>query len=175
MSAFVVEDEHISALVNAADHHARRGHGQFHWYAKDEDGATVHYELSRTGEDSVEPAYTVRPEYSSSDYAYPEHIKVSFASLGAMLLAENMRSVNDRYDEDDVEHIYQHSALHVTPVATLKATQCYEYQSCEHEGWETSAAKAFCEALTHSIISDLPGYEDAPWDLVAENANSVAI
>ena len=172
MSAWVCESEHIASLVNAADHHAGRNHGQFNWYAK-EDGETVRYELSRTGADEIEEAYTVSEGYAEG-YRYPKHVTVSFGTLGAMLLAENVRSVNDRYDEDNLEPIYQHSDVYTSPVVTLKSIHCYEYQSCEHEEWEASAAHVFCQQLEHAIISDLPGFDEAPWGIDRDNVASVA-
>ncbi len=51
-----------------------------------------------------------------------------------------------------------------TPVEGLKLISCYEYQSCEHPGWETSKAKEFCERLRPYLITKLPGYAEAPWE-----------
>jgi hypothetical protein len=55
----------------------------------------------------------------------------------------------------------------IEPPATIveiaKAVSCYEYQSCEHDGWETSEAHAFCQALTEALLHSLPGYDAAPW------------
>jgi hypothetical protein len=48
-------------------------------------------------------------------------------------------------------------------VIVLASVACYEYQACEHPEWETSNARAFCEALRHTAIEHLPGYSDAPW------------
>jgi hypothetical protein len=42
---------------------------------------------------------------------------------------------------------------------------CYEYQSCEHDGWDDSATKRFCNSLRHSLTASLPGYNAAPWAL----------
>jgi len=38
-----------------------------------------------------------------------------------------------------------------------------KYQSCEHDGWESSKAKAIVDALRSSAWHALPGYEDAAW------------
>lgn len=55
----------------------------------------------------------------------------------------------------------------LTPLVTLAelacGVACYEYQSCEHDGWETSAAHAFCRALKDHMLAHLPGFEAAPW------------
>lgn len=41
----------------------------------------------------------------------------------------------------------------------------YEYQSCEHEGWEHSESHAFCRALRESLLRSLPGWAEAPWGI----------
>lgn len=63
--------------------------------------------------------------------------------VGAMLLAENTRSVNYLHDEDDWEPVYLLHPLPGTPdpLAVLKAIACLEYQSCEHDGWLDSEAR----------------------------------
>ena len=89
--------------------------------------------------------------------------------VGAMLAAENQRSVNERYELDELESLYTFTPYRkaITAVQVLKALSCYEYQSCEHDAWETSEAKRFCEALRHRAISMLPGYETAEWAISA--------
>lgn len=88
-------------------------------------------------------------------------------TIGAMLWAENHRSVNHRYDETDEPESYTYTAprQRLAIAAALKAIDCYEYQSCEHPEWEASAARTFCAMLRKRLVSCLPGYEDAPWGL----------
>lgn len=92
--------------------------------------------------------------------------------FGQMLWDENIRSVEDRYSGSSslpgsVGETYEHPLLQgwvvMDPVAVLKACQCYEYQSCEHAGWEESDAYQAIRALRGAAISSLPGYEDAEW------------
>lgn len=100
--------------------------------------------------------------------------------VGVMLWAANYRSVGNRYPDAEGEEdglpgpedfsgatvlTYTHRMVPgpLDPVVVLKALACYEYQSCEHDGWKTSAAKAFCAALRTACIDQLPGYDDAPW------------
>ena len=84
--------------------------------------------------------------------------------VGAMLLAENRRSVNHRYTEDEIEPPYVFRPLDGTPdpVVVLKAIAGYAYQSNEHPGWVTSEARRFCEALRYVCVWALPGMDDAP-------------
>lgn len=87
--------------------------------------------------------------------------------VGAMLLAENRRSVDHRYNEQEWEEPYLFTALpgRPDPVVVLKAIACYRYQSCEHPGWPSSEAYAFCDALRERAINCLPGYAAAPWEI----------
>ena len=87
--------------------------------------------------------------------------------VGATLLAENRRSVNYRYSEDEFEAPYTLDVMvgSFDPVKMMKAIDCYEYQTCEHPEWPQSEAHAFCAALTARMIHDLPGYSDGPWEV----------
>lgn len=86
--------------------------------------------------------------------------------IGQMLWDENRRSVDYRYQENNGDEEYEYKPIfhHVfDPVQVLKAIKCLDYQSCEHEEWESSGAKEFLDTLMHFAISALPGYEDAQW------------
>ena len=105
-------------------------------------------------------------------------------ALGRELWQENVASVLYLYPHDtmdtmpgprgmDHESILSyHCPVFATKpflaVAALKALDCYEYQSCEHPGWETSEAREFVERMRGCLIGMLPGYDDAPWEIVAE-------
>src|SRR5262249_54372168 len=87
--------------------------------------------------------------------------------VGAMLLAENRRSVDHRYNEQEWEQPYLFTELpgRPDPVVVLKPVACYRYQSCEHPDWRTSDAAAFCDALQDRATRCLPGYATAPWEI----------
>lgn len=85
---------------------------------------------------------------------------------GRMLWGENVKSLEARYGgaENMVDPAWE--AYHWTrtdgPIITiLKAISCYEYQSCEHDGWERSKAWWFCHSLTAALIGCLPGFDQA--------------
>lgn len=153
MSAFIVSKEHIDVLL-AAGLHSKYGHC-LTWYDRppEQGGAELH-ELSFVNVDEI----------------------------GQMLVSENVQSVRARYPDIDhggiapgpaVEYwrepyTYANPGFDPTPVETLKALGCFEYQSCEHEGWETSEALRFCEALRADAIERLDGMETAPWGWDAE-------
>lgn len=89
--------------------------------------------------------------------------------IGQILRDENVRSVNRRYDEDDmVFYQFEEPSHRFSSVEVLKALACYEYQSCEAKGWEISVARALCAELRLAIIRHLPGYEEAAWEIDAD-------
>jgi len=99
------------------------------------------------------------------------------ATVGQMLLDENIKSVSDRYEDSELTNLpgrtdadyilpFEFKYIHNIPNAlqTISITRCYMYQACEHDEWETSEAKTFCDALISAKIHQLPGYDDAPWN-----------
>lgn len=140
MSCYVVENEHIRLLVDAALHLA--GPGQRNYYYHN----GTHHEIVPDGE------FTTIEDREAT-------------VLGRLLLAENLASVNHRYQSDDDPAVYEHKDFHTVyrnPIVVLKAISCYEYQSSEHPGWESSEAHSFCMWLRDVAINKLPGYDDAP-------------
>jgi hypothetical protein len=90
------------------------------------------------------------------------------AELFAALVCENAESLRAQYGRGAKEMIGEAPhrfisgpalpALHV-----MKLAQSYEYQVCEHDGWETSKAKRWIANLISGLIYHLPGYDAAPW------------
>jgi hypothetical protein len=159
MSAYVVDREHIDALVCLAV----RGPG----------GRPIN---------PCRAWHGVRwlPD-SDSDWRDALHAEHGNADMiGRMLWAENVRSIHYRYpdtvdrgnlpgpsDFTEAEvftYVWPFSAPRLTAVQGLGAIDCYEYQSCEHPGWASSEAGRFCDALRRKLIGALPGYG---WDLSA--------
>ena len=147
MSAYIVDRDHIAYLVAAAQsNQIGSRHGKFGWLCP---------RLGWRHFDSNQGAEAV----------------------GQMLWDECIKSVSARYPgadpqelpgvigEDYTFHDSDVPIMHrpINPVDVLKAISCYDYQSCEHEGWEKSEAHNFCEALHHAAVNALPGYDDAPW------------
>lgn len=150
MSAFVVDKVHIDALVDAAMSRSGRSWPLSWYWAK-------------------APMQRFDLDYSNAD------------AVGSMLWAENVRSVQRRYPDtidsgeypgpadfatvEILTYRFECLAPHLSPVEALKALACYEYQSCEHDGWADSQARAFCDALRHDLINRLPGYAEAQWSV----------
>jgi hypothetical protein len=55
----------------------------------------------------------------------------------------------------------------LTTAECCKALACLECQSCEDPDWPDSPSRGFCGALLWRLISTLPGYREAPWELSA--------
>lgn len=147
MSAFEVDETHIDVLISAA---LQRDHGDtLSW---------IHGNVEWSGDyDAYRAAINA---------AKREVTRANAGTWGATLVAENRRSVNYRYEEDEIEEPYEFTeyAGHFNPAKILAAISCYEYQACEHPEWKTSEAKSFCEALRHRMIRQLPGYQGV-WEV----------
>lgn len=89
--------------------------------------------------------------------------------LCALLAEENAKSVNHRYNGNEPAVVVFPFELYRPgndTLKVLKAIACYEYQSCEHDGWHTSKARALVKSLRERLINDLPGYDEAPgWSI----------
>jgi hypothetical protein len=86
--------------------------------------------------------------------------------VGAMLHAENVKSVNYRYHEATRPGftICEWAAFHpFSLVQIIKAARCLAYQSCEHPGWPVSEACRLLEAITAGTGERPPGYDEAEW------------
>jgi hypothetical protein len=150
MSVFMVSKEHIDAIIAVvAQGPAQSEQDRQQW------------------EDSMK--YGILPD--SSD---------PLGELGNTLIRENLASINARYP-DTVNHPERvpgpcepywlvpyvfHSPKRIpTVVEAFKLIHSYQYQSCEHNGWETSQAKRTCEKLINLLIMALPGYKSAKWEI----------
>lgn len=84
-----------------------------------------------------------------------------------LLLDENVRSVNYRYQENGEagQIVYEIDAPDLTAVQVIKLAQCVEYQSCETPDWDKTMAKQLIDAIIQQAIVKLPGYDAAPWTI----------
>ncbi len=58
-------------------------------------------------------------------------------------------------------------------VEAIKAVNCLEYQSCEHPEWESSLAHRICQEIKSAAVHDLPGYDNAAWELNRESQSAL--
>lgn len=156
MSCFEVGSTHIDALLTAGLNVGR--YGPLRWYVPSDDTEGDYEQGEPWGPEAIKHYQQRRRELTEE----------TAGMVGAMLVAENRRSVDYRYDEAEEEEPYVFNALQgrPDPVVVLKAIACYEYQACETPDWEESEAYAFCQALRHRMIGALPGYDDADgWEV----------
>jgi hypothetical protein len=96
-------------------------------------------------------------------------------AAGFLLWQENNISVSHRYREPLDDLLYCWQANEVDAWTLLKAIDCLDYQSCEHDGWPTSDAFALLDRLAAVTLAKLNAgvltYKDskewsaAPWGL----------
>ena len=93
----------------------------------------------------------------------------TMSKIGQMLIAQNYRSYNYRYEEHSEPEAFEitgQDLMYVnrfTPVELLKALASYSYQSCETDDWEETEAYKLVEIIRYSAINALPGYDEAEW------------
>lgn len=172
MSAYVISEEHVTAMVRAGltVYRGRISGLDLSWHAED-----VQYEGAATHDEYVQQLQA----------AYRQLNANTADQTASMLMFECIRSVAYRYQDCEWPDLPgpipnpNPSSIHVyplekapSPVQALKLVDCYEYQSCEHPDWDSSEAKRFCAALRSALIGSLPGYDDAPWEWDQEAVNS---
>lgn len=146
MSAFVVCDSHISAILqavfNATKRHTFSGMANPWKYQGDE--KAYHY-----------CAFALEESQSQAN----------------VLMLENLRSVNWRYRNSP--HIEQQPmvgqvqlSLTAEPVSVLQALKlidCLAYQSCETDNWDETEAYKLLNKYREILIPCLDGYDSAKW------------
>ena len=60
---------------------------------------------------------------------------------------------------------YRFTRRRAKPAAIAKLARSYDYQACEHDGYEASSAKAIVDALMARYPETLPGYDEMPWGI----------
>ena len=128
----------------------------------------------------IEPRYLRHPASrvwaaiaaASGDDMVQDRVATFYANT---LQAENVRSVNYRYQDSEVATpitVPFRAALLVNPIDILKMCDCLEYQSCETDDWEQSAAFELLSLIRRAAIRALPGYEKAPWDYITPTSKA---
>ena len=98
--------------------------------------------------------------------------------IASVLLAENYRSVNHRYSENNSAEI-TYAAVDSTELPStasmLKQLQCYNYQACETADYKRTLAKAIVLACIDEVVKRArrtakqieasAAYNAAPWGI----------
>jgi hypothetical protein len=145
MSAFMVENAHVNAMLNLA------------------------VALSAKTE-FPEFRFPVSMRRGGTRFPHAEDL----TTLGKMLLNENAKSLLSLY-RDAAENMFFQDEIdgYVFTVDNDAAKQdagflsklvdCFKYQACEHDTWETSEAKAWLDWAVSMALQTVPGYRAAPW------------
>ena len=101
--------------------------------------------------------------------------------IGQILWDECYRSVNCRYDETNPAPKYEFKPFDLkslSTIAQIKQVECYEYQTCETEDYDTTPAIILTNTIATILelegnfhipsdgsIRDIPGWDEAPWGI----------
>ena len=141
MSCYLCTEQHINYLVSQVENlTSRRDSASFA-----HDGARVY----------IQRGFDETP-YSAQS--------VTLQGLVEALRTENMASFSSRYPhEDDVIQPFAYKrqfrneandfTAHLAEVAS--ALRCFEYQACEHPGWEESIGHSFLRGLEDMVLRKL--------------------
>ena len=125
MSAFIVSNKHIEALVTSGGPRPLQYHFNGEWHP----------------------------------------ISYNEQKAGQILLNENIRSVETRYNSTEIPTTFILTELtnNYTAIEIVKLCDSLDYQSCETDDWLTTEAYAILQAIRENAIRALPGYVEAPW------------
>ena len=95
------------------------------------------------------------------------------SEVGQILIDENYRSINYRYQENRKADRYTFEPFEATrdnPICldaaqVFSALDCYEYQSSETPDFYESEAYEICRAIRKAEGTKLKGYEEAAWEI----------
>ena len=140
MSAFLVSDSHLNALIT--------------WAALTQ---------LNPGNPSSCAGYSINESAWTSFLGNEQH-------CAAILYTANVESVNERYEKDDSTGVIFRFRQYkkwksLTPVEVLKLCDCFDYQACEVKNYRATVAAQMVDGIREHAIHLLPGYSAAPWAL----------
>ena len=148
MSAYIVDKDHISFLVNAAFKAAANDHSlSFSWYHNGERHELTSGNCDEVGQMLLDECVT------SVSFRYSDAGITQLPGPNSAYWLIPFRHdvhVTQRADENWVAQVF-------------KSIDCYEYESCEHPEWRSSSALVFIETLRKQACRMLPSYNKAEW------------
>lgn len=91
------------------------------------------------------------------------------SELCNLLLSENANYIyakcGDKPYFDLVTDDNMKLSTSIYKVQLIKAIHCYQCKTHQHDGWEDSEAKKIIDTILERVICDLPGYEEAEWEI----------
>lgn len=124
--------------------------------------------------------YAIDSGATQHNTCFPDRDKLDTTDkVVEVLVRANLKSLAARYgDEEDTEENELFIAetkdmarrdWHVPPLDIIKSCHCFDYQSCEFEGWHKSLAYRVSVEIVQSATRKLAGYESAQWGFTTEN------
>lgn len=135
MSAFIVSEDHIDALIEFGKAHLVQL-----WFRPNGEEMGIEYDFRVTPDRNELGSALINENLKSFNYRYRDDVPVT------------------HYVSKTTSRLYD-------PVQILKALSCWEYQSCEHPDFRSSLGFAVMEALRKEAINHLEGYEAAMWEI----------
>ena len=168
MSAFQVSDNHVAYLVLALKRYTARPGSGVTLFAHElaEIGRVLKAECLR----SVTHRYAHIPEMVKPCPGCGEIVcdpRVGWDPQREPCEANGFRGVPRPcpFAVVAIPHTPEVIGVAMTPVIAIKSALCYEYQSNEHPGWESSQAKRITDQIRDSATAALDGFEQAPWGI----------
>lgn len=165
MSAHMVNKEHIDYLLSASMPTGTRP--ACRWF--DVDPAT------NVPEGSYQRGNWRGPDSFSWYREHNRELRLDTADrVGSILMAENRRSVDHRYDVTDIEDFYTFNEVRgpFDLRRVLDACRGYRYQACEHPEWWQSEARQIIESIKelqiHRLCTNAGGWSIGPGDVSYE-------
>lgn len=118
--------------------------------------------VSRKHIDSLVTAYLDEAQY----YSRVMEIDIKHLNkIGQTLIIQNAKSFNYRYNEKEPVELYRFNSVKQSPIQILKACHCYNYQACETPDYKNSEARSIIKKIEAYIMTQLPGYAEAQWEI----------
>jgi hypothetical protein len=101
---------------------------------------------------------------------------IDLSELGRLLWRENVKSMAYRYGmperhaDEHAGYLEEIAAYRFRPTvvcraAVAKVAACYDYQACEHPGWEASEAHEIYALIAEAYPTTSPNYDAMPWGI----------
>lgn len=103
-----------------------------------------------------------------STYGMESMIGVGVEELAQKLYDANVRSIQSRYgDADDMIEEFKFDSRvefgQLSGIQVIKAAQCYNYQTCEYDGYTGSDIERIIFHIISTAAHDVYGYDEAEW------------
>ena len=112
----------------------------------------------------------VRVDHTRFDLTQSE----DYWRVGAVLRDANNASMDARYGDKPEDFLPKTvSVAHLEAIDIVSGCDCFDYQACEYDGWESSGAKNAVDQIRNAASRKVPGYGRC-WELRLPQVEEVA-